>query len=54
MQTLVLGSSDTQRSFEEVVRDFGSDEMRVLETDGSLRGYFTPALPLDQDRKSVV
>ena len=49
MQTLVLGSSDTQRSFEEVVRDFGSDEMRVLETDGSLRGYFTPALPLDHE-----
>ena len=47
MQTLVLGTSDTRRPFEEVVRDFGADELRVLESDGTLRGYFSPALPLD-------
>ena len=50
MQTLVLGTSDAQRSFEEVVRGFGAGELRVLESDGSLRGYFSPAPPIDHEQ----
>lgn len=49
MQTIVLGTSDTRRPFEDVVRNFGPDELRVLESDGSLRGYYSPAVPLDQE-----
>lgn len=49
MQTLVLGTSETQRSFEDVVRGFDEDELQVLESDGSLRGYFRPARPLDHE-----
>ena len=49
MQTLVLGTADSQQPFEDVVRRFCADEMRVLENDGSLRGYYRPALPLDHE-----
>ena len=49
METLVLGTSNTRRPFEEVVREFTSDELRVVDSDGSLRGYFRPAPPLDHE-----
>ena len=49
MQTIVLGTPDTQRPCEDVVRGFDSDELQVLDSDGSLCGYFQPALPLDHE-----
>ena len=54
MQTIVLGTPDTRRPFEEVVRGFDSDELQVLDSDGSLRGYFRPAVPLDHELYSQV